>query len=245
MARMPRLSGADWPHLLVQRAHEGQAIVRDDTDVSMLLATLKEAAREESVAVHAYVIAIDHFHLLATPSSDEGLSRMVQSVGRRYVAAHNRRHDRQGGLWSGRYRCTVVEAARYLLDAMVFVEEHAVRAGDAQHLGEDRWSSVGHHLGLRVDPLIQDHPLFWALGNTPFEREAVWRKRLQEGLPAKRLAELSQAMHKGWALGSPEFLQKVQAALGRHVQPRPRGRPPRQGQAPSGHAPEQGVSLEK
>src|SRR6218665_353913 len=168
MARMPRLSGADWPHLLVQRAHEGQAIVRDDTDVAMLLGTLKEAAREESVAVHAYVIAIDHLHLLATPSTDEGLSRMVQWVGRRYVAAHNRRHDRQGGLWSGRYRCTVMEAARYLLDAMVFVEQHALRAGDVQHLGEDRWSSVGHHLGVRIDPLIQDHPLFWALGNTPF-----------------------------------------------------------------------------
>lgn len=227
MARMPRLSGAEWPHMVVQHVHEGQALVRDEADVALLLRTLKEAAREESVAIHAYVIAIDHLHLLATPSTDEGLSRLMQSLGRRYVAAYNRRHDRRGGLWSGRYRCTVIEAARYLLDGMVFIEQHALRAGAVQHFAEDRWSSVGHHLGLQVDPLIQDHPLYWALGNTPFEREAAWRRRLEQGLSPRQVSELSSAMHKGWALGGDDFLQKVQGALGRHVQPKPRGRPRR------------------
>ena len=227
MARMPRLSGAEWPHMVVQHVHEGQALVRDEADVALLLRILKEAAREESVAIHAYVIAIDHLHLLATPSTDEGLSRLMQSVGRRYVSAYNRRHDRHGGLWSGRYRCTVIEAARYLLDGMVFIEQHALRAGAVQHLAEDRWSSVGHHLGLRVDPLIQDHPLYWALGNTPFDREAAWRRRLEQGLSPGQVSELSSATHKGWALGSDDFLQKVQGVLGRHVQPKPRGRPRR------------------
>ncbi|CAH0348673.1 transposase [Aquabacterium sp. CECT 9606] len=227
MARMPRLSGADWPHMVVQHVHEGQALVRDETDVALLLRTLKEASREESVAVHAYVIAIDHLHLLATPSTDEGLSRLMQSVGRRYVAAYNRRHDRRGGLWSGRYRCTVIEAARYLLDGMVFIEQHALRTGAVQELAEDKWSSVGHHLGLRVDPLIQDHPLYWALGNTPFDREVAWRRRLEQGLSSKQVAELTNATHKGWALGGEDFLQKVQGMVGRHVQPRQRGRPRR------------------
>ena len=227
MARMPRLSGADWPHMVVQHVHEGQALVRDETDVALLLRTLKDAAREESVAIHAYVIAIDHLHLLATPATNEGLSRLMQSVGRRYVAAYNRRHDRRGGLWSGRYRCTVIEAARYLLDCMVFIEQHALRTGAVQQLAEDQWSSVGHHLGLKVDPLIQDHPLYWTLGNTPFDREAAWRKRLEQGLSHRQVSDLSNATHKGWALGGDDFLQKVQAALGRHVQPKPRGRPRR------------------
>ncbi|MBC7700685.1 transposase [Aquabacterium sp.] len=227
MARMPRLSGAGWPHMVVQHVHEGQALVRDETDVALLLRTLTEAAREESVAIHAHVIAIDHLHLLATPSTDEGLSRLMQSVGRRYVAAYNRRHDRRGGLWSGRYRCTVIEAARYLLDCMVFIEQHALRTGAVQQLAEDHWSSVGHHLGLRVDPLIQDHPLYWALGNTPFDREAAWRKRLEQGLSHRQVSDLANATHKGWALGGDDFLQKVQVALGRPVQPKPRGRPRR------------------
>lgn len=121
----------------------------------------------------------------------------------------------------------MIEAARYLLDGMAFIEQHALRAGAVQHFAEDRRSSVGHHLGLRVDLLIQDHPLYWALGNTPFEREAAWRRRLELGLSQRQVSELSSATHKGWALGSDDFLQKVQGVLGRHVQPKPRGRPRR------------------
>jgi putative transposase len=121
----------------------------------------------------------------------------------------------------------VIEAARYLLDGMVFIEQHALRTGAVQELAEDKWSSVGHHLGLRVDPLIQDHPLYWALGNTPFDREVAWRRRLEQGLSSKQVAELTNATHKGWALGGEDFLQKVQGMVGRHVQPRQRGRPRR------------------
>jgi putative transposase len=227
MARMPRLGVADWPHMVVQHVHEGQTLVRDEADVSLLLSTLRDAAREEGVAVHAYVVAPDHLHLLATPSTDDGLSRLMQSVGRRYVAAFNRRHGRRGGLWSGRYRSTVIEAARYLLDCMVFIEQHALRAGTVQRAVEDRWSSVGHHLGLQADPLIQDHPLFWALGNTPFDREAAWQKRLEQGLSSSQVSGVAQATHKGWVLGGDECVQKVQAAAGRRVQPKPRGRPRR------------------
>jgi putative transposase len=227
MARMPRLGVADWPHMVVQQVHEGQALVRDEADVALLLAILRDAAREESVAVHAYAVAPSQLYLLATPSTDEGLSRLMQSVGRRYVAAFNRRHGRRGGLWSGRYRCTVIEAARYLLDCMVFIEQHALRAGAVQRADEDRWSSVGHHLGLRADPLIQDHPLFWALGNTPFDREAAWRKRLEQGLSSAQVSGVAQATHTGWVLGGEDFVQKVQATVGRRVQPKPRGRPRR------------------
>lgn len=227
MARMPRLSVAEWPHMVVQHVHEGQTLVRDEADVAMLLSTLREAAREERVALHAYALASDHLHLLATPSTDEGLSRLMQSVGRRYVAAFNRRHGRRGGLWSGRYRCTVIEAARYLLDCMVFIEQHALRAGAVQRVEDDGQSSVRHHLGLRIDPLVQDHPLFWALGNTPFEREAAWRRRLEQGLSSAQVSAVAQATRTGWALGGEDFVQKAQATAGRRVQPKPRGRPRR------------------
>ncbi|RZI80154.1 MAG: transposase [Rubrivivax sp.] len=225
MARMPRLGVAHAPHLVVQHVHEGHTLVRDEQDVALLLATLRDAAKAESVAIHAYAVAPDHLHLLLTPASVEGLSRLMQAVGRRYVAAFNRRHGRRGGLWSGRYRCTVIEAAQYLLDGMVFIEQHALRAGTVQRAEEDARSSVAHHLGLKTDPLVQDHPLFWGLGNTPFDREAAWRKRLEQGLSSEQVKRLAEATHKGWVLGGEAFLQKTQLAVGRPVVPRPRGRP--------------------
>lgn len=225
MARLPRLGVAAWPHLVVQGVHDGQALARDDADRALLLQTLREAARTHGVSIHAYCLAPDHFHLLLTPEHETSLSLFMQAVGRRYVSAYNRRHGRQGGLWAGRYRATVLDPAQYVLDAMVWIETHAQRAGGVSPLQDDAWSSARHHLGRHSDPLISDHAVFWSLGNTPFEREAAWRRRLEEGMPAQRVSALAQAMHKGWALLPDEAVSAVEAAAGRRLTPRPRGRP--------------------
>ena len=225
MARLPRLGVAGWPHLLVQQVHDGQLLARDDTDRQALTEALRDAARAHGVAVHAYHLGESALMLVATPEASDGLSLLMQAVGRRYVAGFNRRHGRQGGLWAGRYRGTVLDAARYVLDAMVLVEtrESVPHAGAA--LYGAAWSSAGHHLGLRTDPLVLDPAAFWALGNTPFERQAAWRQRLGEGLSEARSTELSQAMHKGWALMPPEKEAALSQSVGRRLSPRARGRP--------------------
>ena len=232
MARLPRLGVAAWPHLVVQGVHDGQSLARDDVDRALLLDTLREASRTHGVSIHAYCLAPDHFHLLLTPEWDSSLSLFMQAVGRRYVSAYNRRHGRSGGLWAGRYRATVLDPTPYLLDAMVWIETHGQRAGGASPLQDDAWSSVRHHLGRCSDPLVSDHASFWSLGNTPFEREAVWRQRLEEGLPAQRVRALADAMHKGWALVSEAARPTVEAAAGRRLAPRPRGRPRKQRDTP-------------
>lgn len=225
MARLPRLGVAGWPHLVVQSVHDGQALARDDADRTLLLHALRDAARAQGVLVHAYCLAPDHFHLLVTPERDDALSLFMQAVGRRYVSAYNRRHGRRGGLWAGRYRATVLDPAQYGLDAMVWIEAHGQRAGGPSPLLDDAWSSARHHLGRGADPLISDLAVFWALGNTPFEREAAWRRRLDEGLSLHRVRTLADAMHKGWALLAEAAVPALEAQAGRRLTPRPRGRP--------------------
>jgi len=227
MARLPRLGVAGWPHLLIQQVHDGQPLARDDTDRQDLLGTLREAARQHGVAVHAYALCASSLVLLVTPERADSTSLFMQAVGRRYVANHNRRHGRQGGLWAGRYRGTVLDPARYLLDAMVFAETREGGGADGLPGGASgsEWSSAPHHLGLRTDPLVTDAPGFWALGNTPFERQAAWRQRLQDGLSEASCRELADAMHKGWALMPADQQQALASAIGRPLSPRPRGRP--------------------
>ena len=70
MARLPRLAIAGHPHHVLQRGNNGQAIFVDDQDRSAFLRILAEEASREQVAVHAYVLLDDHFHLLATPLGD-------------------------------------------------------------------------------------------------------------------------------------------------------------------------------
>lgn len=64
---------------------------------------LREACFKHEVAVHAYVLMTNHVHLLATPAEAEGISRLLQSVGRRYVQFVNSSYRRSGTLWEGRH----------------------------------------------------------------------------------------------------------------------------------------------
>lgn len=241
MARLARLAVGGWPHLVVQRVHEGQRMVRDETDCITLLSALRDAARAANVVIHAYSVAADRLLLLATPQDANGLSLMMQAFGRRYVALYNRRHGRSGSLWAERFRATVIEPARYLLPCMTYVELHSVGAlqaggagapamsggagGHAARVADDRWSSGAHHLGRRSDPLVSDHSLYWALGNTPFEREAAYRALLDEGLTAAQEATISGALHKSWALGGAAFVAELEKDSERRLTPLQRGRP--------------------
>jgi putative transposase len=219
---------AQWPHLVMQAVAPGECLCRDEADAAALLQALLESARQHDVAVHAYVLREDGFDLLATPAVQGGLGLFMQGVGRRYVALYNRRHGREGSLWAGRFRATVLDPARYLLDAMVFIESYPWRRGlvHSPQAVRPAWpSSLAHHLGQRTDPLVLDHGLFWATGNTPFDREAAWRTRLEAGQSATLVQALTEAARKGWALGADEFLVRSQTQTERRLQPKRRGRP--------------------
>jgi putative transposase len=225
MARLPRLALAGQLHHLVLRGTGGQALFADDEDRQRCLDMLREALRQHGVALHGYVLLEDSLQLLLTPESDTGLSAAMQALGRRYVAAFNRRHGRTGTLWEGRYRATVVQPQRHFMALLTLVEWQPQRMGLAASALEWPWSSADHHLGRRRDPLVTDHPLFWATGNTPFERELAHRARLEAGLPEAQALTLMDATLKGWALGDAAFLAALAVRTERPLQPRPRGRP--------------------
>ncbi len=225
MARLPRLCVPNWPHLLIQRGHNRQPVFADEADSQLFLALLREVATTHRVAVHAYALHPAEVRLLVTPQTADGLSRVMQSLGRRYGTHFNRRHNHAGSLWEGRFRATPIDPEHYLLDAMRFVEEGGSNDVASTHLVHVSASSLPHHLGQRVDPLITDHVRFWGLGNTPFEREAGYRRLMDEGLRAATRAQLAQAVEKGWPLGTPEFIERLAVFTDRRLAPLPRGRP--------------------
>lgn len=225
MARLARLSAANEVHLLIQRGNNGAAIFVDDDDRAAYLAMLRDAALANKVQLHAYALTDNEALLLATPADAGGLGRTMQSVGRRYVARFNRRHARSGTLWEGRFRSTVIDAAAHLSDCMVFVELAPVRAGLVRSAGEHRWSSARHHLGLASDPLVSDPPLYWATGNTPFEREIAHQRRLEHALTSEQVAAIDDAARKGWVYGSAAFARALESQTSRRSHPRRPGRP--------------------
>ena len=228
MARLARLVVTGLPHVVVHRGLTGQPVLLDDADRAAYLHALAGAAREAGVMVHGYGLFATEVRLLVTPTTAASLGRMMQAVGRRYVRAFNLRHGRSGTPWEGRFRSTVIEPAAHFIEGLRFVEG-CDEDGTALANGPDapRWASLAHHLGLRADVLVTEHPAFWALGNTPFEREAAYRLQLAQPVPAAQRDALRDAALKGWARGSEAFVDGLRAGSTRRPAPLRRGRPSR------------------
>lgn len=225
MARLPRLAMAGHVHHVLQRGNNRQPVFVDAEDYRRMLTLLGECAVNEKVALHAYVLMPNHFHLLATPTTAQGLSKMMQSVGRRYVQYFNKRHQRSGTLWEGRYRATLLQPERHLLNNMIFIDLNPVRGGLAPRALDYLWSSHGHYVGHHVDKLLSPHAVNWQLGNTPFEREARYADLVNHGLTSRQQAELVEAVLKGWPQGEPRFVKDLQDQTLRRIIPRRAGRP--------------------
>jgi len=225
MARQPRFIVPNQPHHILQRANDPQLIFRDDEDHSRFLAWLKEAARFYKVAIHAYALLPTRLHLLATPLDDTSLAAMMQKIGRLYVPWYNAKYARAGGLFEGRFRTAVVDTDRHFLLCSRFIELAPVREGQGRDPATYPWSSYPHHAGLKPDPVITDHALFWALGNTPFQREAAYSELVQQGIAADELALIAASVQTGQPLGSEAFKLRLEQQSGRRILPARRGRP--------------------
>ncbi|RTL32991.1 MAG: transposase [Burkholderiales bacterium] len=225
MARLPRLILPGQPHHVILRGNNRQAIFFSDLDRQHLLNTLGDAAAQYGVSLHAYVLMDNHFHLLVTPPTADALSRMMQALGRRYVGWFNARHQRSGTLWEGRFRAGLIEGERHLMACMRYIELNPVRAGLCQRPEEWTWSSAAHHLGLARQGLISEHPLYWSMGNTPFEREHAYREFIDQGVAPKEQLLFTEAVLRGRPVASEAFLKPLAGEHERVVVRRPRGRP--------------------
>ena len=239
MARLPRLTVAGYPHHIILRGNNRQTIFRDNDDYQRMLRTLRDFSAECKVALHAYVLMSNHIHLLLTPETNDGVPRMMQALGRSYVRYFNIRHGRTGTLWEGRYRSSLIEAERYLLACMVYIDLNPVRAGMVSAPGDYAWSSHAHYVGLRSDPLVTPHPFFWEMGNTPFAREAAYANLVKAGQSLEQREKLTNAAHSGWALGGGRFVADLQSRTSRRVTPGRAGRPSGASKAAGAKLPEQ------
>jgi putative transposase len=225
MARLPRLVAPGLPHHVILRGNNRQSVFSDQADCERFLTLLVACAAAAQVEVHGYVLMTNHVHLVVTPASDGGPAQLLQSLGRGYVRWFNHRHARTGTLWEGRYRSAVIEAERYLLACLRYMDLNPVRAGLVDSPAAWRWSSHAHHIGQRSDPVVSEHALYWALGNTPFERQLAYRRLFESPDSQQELSTIRKASQSGWALGSERFAEQLTESRGRRASSRAAGRP--------------------
>ena len=119
---------------------------RDEVDREKWLDVIGRVAVTAGWRVHAYVLMGNHYHLLVeTPRPT--LSQGMRQLNGIYTQAFNRRHDRVGHLFQGRYKAILVERESYLLELIRYVVRNPVRAKMVRTVGEWPWSSYRATVG--------------------------------------------------------------------------------------------------
>jgi putative transposase len=227
MARKPRFRIAGLPQHITQRGNNRQACFLDNMDRRRYLADLGYALQRHDVELHAWVLMSNHVHLLATPRADRALSRLMQSLGRRYVRWFNDRHERSGTLWEGRFGASLVESEAYLLACMRYIELNPVRAGMVRRPADYRWSSYAANGLGTADPLVTPHPVYLALRAATPKRLAAYRRLCEHAIEKEVLAAIREAANSGTALGNEAFKDWVETAIPCQARNRKGGRPHR------------------
>lgn len=225
MARLPRLDLPHVPQHVIQRGNNRLPCFLADEDYARYKSDLFDAATLCGCAIHAYVLMTNHVHMLVTGATHGAVSRMMQRLGRRYVACFNASYRRTGTLWEGRYKSSLVDTERYLLTCYRYIELNPVRAAMVCDPGEYQWSSYAQNALGKTDRLITPHPCYVSLGKDEEQRLAAYRGLFERAIGDEELAEIRAYVQQQKALGSPRFQAQIAKQLTRKVEVLPRGRP--------------------
>ncbi|MCU1381753.1 MAG: transposase [Acidobacteria bacterium] len=108
MARPRRLFVPGTCYHVINRGLNRGTIFSEDIDHEWFIFLLERAAARNDVSVHSFVLMDNHYHLMATPHSATALPRTMKAVGHRYAGYYNRKHQRIGTIWNGRYRAIAI-----------------------------------------------------------------------------------------------------------------------------------------
>lgn len=193
---------------VIQRGNNKGRIFDSARDSGLFLEWLTEAGETYDLAIHAYVLMTNHFHLLATLGSKDSLARTMQSLGIRHTRSFNAAHGRTGTLYEGRYRSCIIDRDDYFLGCSRYIEMNPVRAGLAPSPDVYRWSSYKANASGRKDPAITPHETYLRLGADEAARQASYRALFEK--PSAAFDDrLRAATNRGIGMDEVDHIRRV------------------------------------
>jgi REP element-mobilizing transposase RayT len=149
MARPLRLEIPGAYYHVLARGNARQDIFLDDQDRIRFLSTLGESVHRHGLLVHGYCLMPNHYHLIIQTVRPE-ISLAFKRLNGIYSQFFNRRHERVGHVFQGRFKSLLIDCNSYFLAAHRYIHQNPVRKGLTRNAGDYEWSSCRDFLGLRT-----------------------------------------------------------------------------------------------
>ena len=218
MPRIARAVASGFPHHVVQRGNNREAVFIDEEDRRRYLALLTKYSMKWESPILSYCLMTNHVHLLTKPQEDESLYKMMQGVTLCYTQHINRKYKRTGRLWESRYHSCIVDSERYLWAVARYIEQNPVRAMMTINPEDYPYSSARAHFGLVKNELISDD-LF------PDSQRKDYMAFVRGEIEEEQLKEIRTSIRTGRPFTSNRCLKAIEEKLARKLAALPIGRP--------------------
>jgi len=208
MSRPLRIEWEGGFYHITARGNEKRPIFLMEQDFLRFVGRFERIYERYGVVIHSYVLMTNHYHLLLeTPRAN--LSAALHDLNTAYTNYFNRRHDRVGHLFQGRYRSIVVEKDAYLLELSRYIHLNPVRARMAKRPEAYRWSSYSSYLSSGSCPeWLRREDVLGQMDINPVKGRRKYRRFVEEGL-RREIRDPLKGVIAGIALGGETFSEEV------------------------------------
>ncbi len=210
MSRPLRLEFSGALYHVTSRGDRREDIFLDALDRQAWLATLTQCCERYNWVIHAWCQMSNHYHMVVeTP--EPNLSAGMRQLNGVYTQAFNRRHNRVGHLYQGRFKAILIDRDSYLLELLRYVVLNPVRAGMAKSVSEWPWSSYHAVMGTQAKPQWLETQ--WALqqfGVQQKTQRSRYAEFVQQGLSR---GSIWQALKGQIYLGTDAFAKAMRNRL--------------------------------
>ena len=213
MARPLRIEFPGAVYHVMSRGNERRAIVRDDADRRKRLDWLRRTVETYDWRLHAFVLMPNHEHLFVqTPQPN--LSAGMQYLNGSYTGYFNRRHERCGHLFQGRFKAQLIEEEGYFLEVSRYLHLNPVRARMVSHPAEWPWSSYpGYRRASRALDWVTYHQVLGEFGVELVQARRAYVRFVQAGVEQPPPSPFAAAIG-GLLVGSQAFVRRMRKVLG-------------------------------
>jgi REP element-mobilizing transposase RayT len=214
MPRNPRIEIAGGLYHVVTRGNNRRKIFRSHDDYLRFTSILERQKAKLPFYLYAYCLMPNHVHLLIE-MQDDPLSRIMQRVLTTYSQHHNRKYNKIGHLFQGRYKSILCQTDRYLGELVRYIHLNPVRARMVRRPEDYEYSGHRAYLGLDKTELVDAEPVLRHFGASRRRAVETYIRFVESSLAEQRQEQYYRAA-EGRLLGSEEFVKEVARRIGDH-----------------------------
>jgi putative transposase len=212
MARQLRIELAGGLYHVLTRGNEKRKIFKSLGDRDRFLSLLPRAYEKYACRFYTYSLLPNHFHLLVE-TKKKNLSRVMHFINASYSIYFNKRHERVGHLFQGRYKAIIVQKESYLLELSRYIHTNADRAGFEGKINDRKWTSYCYYTEsckkpawLCIEWIIDRFGKDWPTAKKEYKRF------VKDGL-RNGMRDPFENTYRDTILGSESFIEKTKRSL--------------------------------